>query len=77
MTEAEIRANMIKILMLESLKFEAHNLLAEDASLDEAKERISYILRLHVAMINGPIIEDATNQIIEEIAKLKTSRKGE
>lgn len=67
----EIIVNMLRPYLSISLEAAIYSLLEEDANPDEIKERISYILRLHVAMITDHIVADITNQAIEKITKYK------
>ena len=72
--EDEIIVNTLRSYLSMSLEAAISSLLAEDANQDEIKERIGYILRMYVAMATDHIVADITNQAIEKITKLKTSR---
>ena len=72
--EDEIIVNTLRPYLSMSLEAAISSLLAEDANQDEIKERIGYILRMYIAMATDHIVADITNQAIEKITKLKTSR---
>lgn len=72
--EDEIIVNTLRSYLSMSLEAAISSLLAEDANQDEIKERIGYILRMYVAMATDHIVADITNQAIEKITKLQTSR---